>query len=254
MSPGWRERVERLATPNERRSDAIREAAGDFAVFRWSTVLCPSCRQRSRLYDGLFKPDGTRATGIFINATGMNWRCPACDHEIPVTRDEASASRPEVILGQTQVEVLETKRPPIDNRHGVIPSVIKRVYTEEWSQTVEFQTQDERHVSRRVTIGPDKAAIFESTAEQAIRKTLGMTNTRRTSRTDELSFEVSPGICRDVFVLLQARGRSATPNHSRAEVGIWRCRLRNSSRRRRSEHLDETVALDEVRRRYFGSN
>jgi hypothetical protein len=108
---------------------------------------------------------------------------------------------------------------PFDNRRGTTPYEVKRSFAAEWSQTWELRR--EQHDATRAGIGAGTSgAKLEFAAEQAIKAAYALTETRRESRTNDLSFQVPAGVRRDVHVVHRQLWRHGVVEFQRGEEKV----------------------------------
>ena len=77
----------------------------------------------------------------------------------------------------------------------------KRAFTAEWSQTIELGEELATRQGMTTGMGLDAGVKFESVAEETLKTTYGITETRRVTRSDEVSFDVPAGVRRQVRLI-----------------------------------------------------
>lgn len=106
-----------------------------------------------------------------------------------------------VLVGNPEVVVEARPQPPIpfDNLQGTSPFTVRRTFTAEWTQTCEVRDEHTTGTKAGATVGTAGAKL-QFAAEEAIKTAFALTETKRTTRSDEVTFDVPPGVRRDVRV------------------------------------------------------
>ena len=117
---------------------------------------------------------------------------------------EQDGAPPQLIGIQDERFVVEEEPQPVipfDNRHGTSPYAVKRTFTAEWSQVLEVRHEEGEMTRTGLSVGSQGTAKLEAVAQQAIKDAYSISDSRRESRNDEVSFEVPAGVRREVRVV-----------------------------------------------------
>jgi hypothetical protein len=154
---------------------------------------------------------------------GTLLECAACGARWPLFADKAGdVAVPAPRIVETAVVVDEDPQPaiPFDNRGGTAPYAVTRTFTAQWQQT--WEIVGERSRQQRAAIGvPGIAGMtLEMVAERAIRAEYSISETTRVTRSDEVSFEVPPGVRREVRIVHRRVWHHGTVRVDRPEGDI----------------------------------
>ncbi len=91
----------------------------------------------------------------------------------------------------------------LDNRKGSSPLVRKRTVSEEWTQTYEVEREETQTNTTKLSAGVEHGPSIEVTAEQALKERYSISEQKKQVYTEELAFEVPPGVCRHVRIIFK---------------------------------------------------
>ena len=132
---------------------------------------------------------------------------------------EADGPPPDTAVIHSETLVVdEDPQPPIpfDNRNGTTSFEVRRAFTAEWSQTYEVSREHQDATRVGMSVGASGAKL-EFAAEEAIKAAYAITETKRETRSDEVTFEVPAGVRRDVRVIHRRIWRHGVVRFERGE-------------------------------------
>jgi hypothetical protein len=168
---------------------------------------CAHCKRRAsyRHWLKIVTPDGKPLPKARLSTSrDALAECPHCGARWPFYAGQAEvspAATQEIV--ETEIVVDEDPQPsiPFDNRGGTAPYAVRRAFTAEWQQTCEIHREETDTARQTRGFSPDAGVTFESSAEQAVKNAYSITETKRVSRSDEVSFEVPAGVRREVRIV-----------------------------------------------------
>lgn len=156
---------------------------------------CPFCKRISLIFPDYV--DGVRAP--------LSWHppkdpstmteCPKCGRRWFVWQQEVQA---ELVEHGSETQVVAEQKFVLDNRRGVSPLVRTRTVTQEWAQSVNIGSEETESVETGFQIGKKDVASFTSMVSNAIKTSYHVNQDMRRTYSEELPFEVPPGVERTV--------------------------------------------------------
>jgi hypothetical protein len=177
---------------------------------------CPRCK-RWIIYTVTYEPGG-RVRRI------RNPKHPAALVECPRCHDRwfffQQPVEIEFLEGEQSSTIAHTEEIELDNSRGTSPLLRTRTISEEWTHTYEVEREETNTTGLKAGLGIEHGPNLEVTAEQAIKERYSISDQKKETYSEELSFEVPPGVRRNVRVTFkevweQGRVRLALPSTAR---------------------------------------
>lgn len=156
---------------------------------------CPFCNKYSLIW-----PDYVNGVKVPFRWTppkdpSTMTECPKCSRRWFVWQQDVQA---ELIEQGSETQIVAEQEFVLDNRRGVSPMVRTRTVTQEWAQTVTIGSEETQSVETGFQIGKKDVANFTSLASNAIKTNYHVNQEMRRTYSEELPFEVPPGVERTV--------------------------------------------------------
>lgn len=173
--------------------------------FHWR-MRCPRC-QRLILHSRTYEPSGrVRRIRRPTDPASLS-ECPRC-HQRWFYYQQPD-----------QIEVLETRQSSdelrreefvLDNTKGTSTLKRTRSVSEEWTQAYSLEREETDTATITGTLGVDGGPSAAVTAEQALKERFAISEQKKRTFTEEISFEVPPGVSRSVLLTFKRTWQHGT--------------------------------------------
>jgi phage FluMu protein Com len=186
--------------------------------FTWR-LRCPRCK-KFLLYDRTYEPNG-RVRRIFKPTDPASLsECPRCHQRWFFYKQPDEI---EVLETHQSTDELRREEIELDNSRGVSELKRTRSVSEEWTQSYTLEREETMSAGVKGTFGVDGGPKVEVTAEQALKERFAISEQKKRTFAEEISFEVPPGVVRKVTLTFKRTWQHGTirltpPGESPVEV------------------------------------
>jgi hypothetical protein len=169
--------------------------------FLKSAGRCRSCGKRDPHGARFLRADGTETSftqraGVLPNDSVAE--CRSCGTRWPVYGGPAQAIAVEIIETERSIELDHTDPLELDNLGGTSPLMYTQTITEEWTQTIQVDTEKSEVKSATSDLEMPGLGTFGKKTEEALKSKFSITEQARKVLTREFPFEVPPATKRHV--------------------------------------------------------
>jgi hypothetical protein len=157
---------------------------------------CPFCRKWTIYVNDYV--NGEKVHSLTLSApkdpSAMS-ECPKCGQRWFAWRQ---ATQAEVVEEKSEMQVVAEQAFVLDNSRGLSPLVRTKTVVQEWTQAIAIDSEEAESVETGFQVGKKDVATLTSMVSNAVKTTYQLSQELRRTYTEELRFEVPPGVKRTV--------------------------------------------------------